>query len=268
VRNALDHGIEAPDARRAAGKPETGSITIAASQAGDRIVIEIADDGRGIDPSAVRRKAEERGLMPRETLLALPDEQVLALIFAAGISTAAEITDISGRGVGMDVVRLTVEQIGGKVSLASRPGAGTSVRLDLPVSIATARIMVVEAAGQRFGISMDSVTETVRLKADRIRPIKGNEGFVLRDRVVPICSLAALMGLAGETKSGADARLLIIVEAGAKIAAVEVDSIRDRMQAVLKPMQGLLSATRGYAGTTILGDGSVLLVLDVKEILP
>jgi two-component system chemotaxis sensor kinase CheA len=267
VRNALDHGIEAPDARRAAGKPETGSITIAASQAGDRIVIEIADDGRGIDPSAVRRKAEERGLMPRETLLALPDEQVLGLIFTAGISTAAQITEISGRGVGMDVVRQTVEQIGGKVSLASRPGAGTSVRLDLPVSIATARIMVVETAGQRFGISMDSVTETVRVKPDRIRPIKNNEGFVLRDRLVPICSLAALMGL-GETRSSGDARLLIIVEAGAKIAAVEVDSIRDRMQAVLKPMQGLLSATRGYAGTTILGDGSVLLVLDVKEILP
>ena len=268
VRNALDHGIETPDARRAAGKPETGSITIAASQAGDRIVIEITDDGRGIDPSAVRRKAEERGLMPGEALLALSDEQVLGLIFAAGVSTAAEITDISGRGVGMDVVRQTVEQIGGKVSLASRPGAGTSVRLDLPVSIATARIMVVEAAGQRFGISMDAVTETVRLKPDRIRPIKNNEGFVLRDRVVPICSLAALMGLAAEAKSGADARLLIIVEAGAKIAAVEVDSIRERMQAVLKPMQGLLSATRGYAGTTILGDGSVLLVLDVKEILP
>jgi two-component system chemotaxis sensor kinase CheA len=268
VRNALDHGIEAPDARRAAGKPETGSITIAASQAGDRVVIEIADDGRGIDPSAVRRNAEERGLMPRETLLALSDEQVLGLIFASGVSTAGAITVISGRGVGMDVVRQTVEQIGGKVTLTSSRGTGTSVRLDLPVSIATARIMVVEAAGQRFGISMDAVTETVRLKPDRIRPIKNNEGFVLRDRVVPICSLAALMGLAGETKSNADARLLIIVEAGAKIAAVEVDSIRDRMQAVLKPMQGLLSATRGYAGTTILGDGSVLLVLDVKEILP
>ena len=268
VRNALDHGIEAPHDRGAAGKPETGSVTIAASQAGDRVVIEITDDGRGIDPSAVRRKAEERGLMPRETLLALPDEQALGLIFAAGISTAAQITDISGRGVGMDVVRETVEQIGGKVSLTSSRGAGTTVRLDLPVSIATARIMVVEAAGQRFGIAMDAVTETLRLKPDRIRPIKSNEGFVLRDRVVPICSLAALIGLADATKSSGEARLLIIVEAGAKIAAVEVDAIRDRMQAVLKPMQGLLSASRGYAGTTILGDGSVLLVLDLKELLP
>jgi two-component system chemotaxis sensor kinase CheA len=268
VRNALDHGIETPQVRTAAGKAETGSITIAASQGGDRIVIEITDDGGGIDRSAILRKAAERALMPRETLGALSDEQVLDLIFASGMSTAAAVTDISGRGVGMDVVRQTVEQIGGKVSLTSRPGAGTTVRLDLPVSIATARIMVVEAAGQRFGIAMDSIAETVRVKPDRIRAIKNNEGFVLRDRVVPICSLAALMGLAAEKKANADTRLLIIVEAGAKIAAIEVDAIQDRMQAVLKPMQGLLAATRGYAGTTIQGDGSVLLVLDVREILP
>ena len=128
--------------------------------------------------------------------------------------------------------------------------------------------MVVEAAGQRFGIAMDAVTETVRLGPDRIRAVKNNEGFVLRDRVVPICSLAELMGLPGEKPADADARLLIVVEAGAKIAAVEVDAIRDRLDAVLKPMQGLLSTARGYAGTTMLGDGSVLLVLDVKEILP
>jgi two-component system, chemotaxis family, sensor kinase CheA len=268
VRNALDHGVETPEARAAAGKPETGTITIAASQGGDRIVIEISDDGRGIDRSAVLRKAEERTLMPREALLALSDEQVLDLIFASGMSTAAAITDISGRGVGMDVVRQTVEQVGGNVSLSSSPGTGTTVRLDLPVSIATAQIMVVEAAGQRFGIAMGSIAETVRVKSDRIRTIKSNEGFVLRDRVVPICSLASLMGLAAKGSSDGDARLLIIVEAGAKIAAVEVDAIQDRMQAVLKPMQGLLAATRGYAGTTIQADGSVLLVLDVRDILP
>jgi two-component system chemotaxis sensor kinase CheA len=138
----------------------------------------------------------------------------------------------------------------------------------MPVSIATARIMVVEAGGQRFGISMDSVSETVRLTPDRISQVKQNEGFVLRDRVVPICSLAELMGLAGETRPEANTRLLIVIEAGAKIAAVEVDAIRARMEAILKPMQGLLVGARGYAGTTILGDGTVLLVLDLKEVLP
>ena len=142
------------------------------------------------------------------------------------------------------------------------------MRLDVPISIATARIMVVEAAGQRFGIAMDAVTETVRLGPDRIRTVKDNEGFVLRDRIVPICSLAELMELPGGSRRDVEARLLVVVEVGAKIAAVEVDAIRDRLDAVLKPMQGLLSTARGYAGTTMLGDGSVLLVLDVKEILP
>jgi two-component system chemotaxis sensor kinase CheA len=136
------------------------------------------------------------------------------------------------------------------------------------VSIATARIMVVECAGQRFGIAMDAVSQTVRLTPDRISRIKNNEGFVLRDRVIPICSLAEIMDLPRAARADAEARLLIIVEAGAKVAAVEIDAIGDRLDAVLKPMQGLLASARGYAGTTILGDGAVLLVLDLKEILP
>ena len=268
VRNALDHGIEMPDVRASAGKPETGLITIAVSRVGDRVAIEIADDGRGIDPTAIKRKAKELGLITEDALAAMPDEQALELIFSAGFSTATEISDISGRGVGMDVVRQAVDQLGGRVSVTSRIGAGATVRIDVPVSIATAQIMVVECAGQRFGISMDSVTETVRLSSDRVRQVKSNEGFVLRDRVVPICSLAELIGLPGERRADGDARLLIVVEAGAKIAAVEIDAIRDRLDAVLKPMQGLLATARGYSGTTILGDGTVLLVLDLKDILP
>jgi two-component system chemotaxis sensor kinase CheA len=268
VRNALDHGIEMPDVRAAAGKPETGSITIAVSRVGDRVAIEITDDGRGIDPAAIKRRARDFGLITEEALAAMSDEQALELIFSSGFSTATEISDISGRGVGMDVVRQAVDQLGGRVSVTSRIGVGATVRIDVPVSIATARIMVVECAGQRFGISMDSVTETVRLSSDRVRQVKSNEGFVLRDRVVPICSLAELIGLPGERRADGDARLLIVVEAGAKIAAVEIDAIRDRLDAVLKPMQGLLATARGYSGTTILGDGTVLLVLDLKDILP
>ena len=144
-------------------------MTIEASRLGDRIVLEISDDGRGIDPAIIRRKAGERGLLAGDALAGLSDEQVLELIFSSGLSTAGEISDISGRGVGMDVVRTTIDQIGGRVSLTSRVGAGTTVRLDVPVNIATSRIMVVECAGQSFGIPMDAVTETVRLTADRIR---------------------------------------------------------------------------------------------------
>jgi two-component system chemotaxis sensor kinase CheA len=268
VRNALDHGIEGSEQRRSAGKPEMATITMQASRVGDRFMVEVIDDGRGIDPDIVRGKARERGLLGDQELAALSDEQAVELVFAAGFSTAAEVSDISGRGVGMDVVRATVERIGGRVSLASRVGTGTTVRLDLPTNIAMSRILVVEAGGQVFGIPMDTVTETVRLTPDRISRIKTNEGFVLHDRVVPICSLADLMKLPKKPPSDLAARLLVVAEVGGKLAAIEVDAIRDRLEVVLKPMQGLLSNARGYAGTTLLGDGGVLLVLDLKEVLP
>jgi two-component system, chemotaxis family, sensor kinase CheA len=268
VRNALDHGIETPDLRRSAGKSEVANITMQASRIGDRLVVEVVDDGRGIDPTIVKRKARERGLLTIDELAALSDQQAIDLIFSAGFSTAAKISDISGRGVGMDVVRTTVERVGGRVSITSHLGTGTTARLELPLNIAISRIMVAEAGGQVFGIPLDAVTETIRLTPDRISQIKTNEGFVLRNRVIPICPLIELMNLPKKPGAEPNARTLLITEVAGKIAALEVDAIGDRLKAVLKPMQGLLSNARGYAGTTLLGDGRVLLVLDLKEILP
>jgi two-component system, chemotaxis family, sensor kinase CheA len=268
VRNALDHGIEGPDERRAAGKPELSTITMQASRVGDRLVVEVIDDGRGINPDIIRRRARERGLLTPEELAERSDEQIIDLVFSAGFSTAAEVSDVSGRGVGMDVVRTMAEQIGGWASLASRVGAGTTVRLDLPISIAISRIMVAEAAGQVFGIPMEAVTETLHLSPDRIAQIKSNDAFVLRDRILPICSLAELMNLPEKPGHKSDVRLVIITETSGRMVALEVDAIRDRLEVVLKPMQGLLANARGYLGTTLLGDGRVLLVLDLKELLP
>jgi two-component system chemotaxis sensor kinase CheA len=268
VRNALDHGVETPEQRRSAGKPETATVIMQAARVGDRFVVEVIDDGRGIDSEIVRREARARGVLAADELAALSNDQVLDLVFSAGFSTAAQVSDVSGRGFGMDVVRTTIEQIGGKVSLTSGVGAGTTVRLDLPMNIAMTRIMVVEAGGQLFGIPMDAVTETVRLTQDRISRIKGNDGFVLRDRIVPICALTELMSLSNRPTREAALRLVVVVEVNGKIVAIEVDGIRDRLEVVLKPMQGLLSNARGYAGTTLLADGKVLLVLDIKEILP
>lgn len=270
VRNALDHGVESPEARRAAGKPEIATVTLAATRSGDRLVIEITDDGRGIDPEAMRRKAREGGASAADEIDQLSDEEAIHLIFRPGFSTASKVSDISGRGVGMDVVRNTVEQVGGRIALASRFGTGTTVRLDLPISVAMSQIMVVDAGGQSFGLPMDAVGETVRLSPDRVATIKDNKGFVLRDRIVPICSLAELMGLQlppAKSREG-QAHLLVVVEVAGRVAALEVDAIRDRLDAVLKPMQGVLSNARGYSGTTVTSDGRVLLVLDLKEILP
>jgi two-component system chemotaxis sensor kinase CheA len=268
VRNSLDHGIESSEQRRAAGKPEIATITMQATRTGDRFVLEVIDDGRGIDPAMVRRRAREGDLMARDELAALADDQVLDLIFLAGFSTAAEVSDLSGRGIGMDVVRATAAQMGGYASVSSRVGVGTTMRLDLPLNIALSRIMVVEAGHQVFGIALDAVRETVRLTPDRITQIKSNSGFVLRDRIVPICSLAEAMSLPASPTTILGNRLLIVAEVDGRIVALEVDAIRERLEVVLKPMQGLLSNARGYSGTTLLGDGEVLLVLDLREILP
>jgi two-component system chemotaxis sensor kinase CheA len=251
----LDHGIETPEQRIAAGKPETATLTIQASRTGDRFIVEVIDDGRGIDPDMVRRRAAERGLLPADQLAGLRDEQIVDLIFAAGFSTADAVSDISGRGVGMDVVRSTIERIGGRVTLVSRLGHGTTVSLDLPLNIAMLRIMVVEAGGQVFGFPMDSVTKTVQLTPDRISTIKNNDGFVLDDRIVPICSLAELMNLPRTAAPASGVRLAVVAETGGKIAALEVDAIRDRLEVVLKPLQGVLANAHGYAGTTLLGPG-------------
>jgi two-component system chemotaxis sensor kinase CheA len=267
VRNAVDHGIESPEQRRAAGKPEQAHITLEATRAGDRLAIEVRDDGRGIDPAAIRAKARERNVMAPEDIDALSDDQSIQLIFSAGLSMASAVTDISGRGVGMDVVRNTVEQLGGRTTVTSTVGAGTSVRLDLPVNVAMSQIMVVAAGGQLFGLPMDVVSETVRLTPDRVSQIKTNRGFVLRDRIVPICALAEVLSLPGRPKDAQATPLLVVVETGGKIVALEVDAINDRLDAVLKPMQGLLANARGYAGTTMTADGRVLLVLDLKELL-
>ncbi len=268
VRNAMDHGIETAEQREAAGKPASSTLGLHAARVGDRIVVEVTDDGRGIDPELIRRKATERGLMSSDQSRALSDEQVLNVIFAAGFSTAPKVSDISGRGVGMDVVRATIERIGGRVSLKSRVGIGTTVSLDLPMTIALLRIMVVEAGGQLFGLPMDAVSETVRLGPDRISRFKNNDGFVLHDRVVPICSLAELMNLPAEQARQGENRIVVVSEVGGITIGLEVDAIRDRFEVVLKPMQGLLTNARGFAGTTLLGDGTVLLVVDLKGIWP
>ncbi|MBB5046193.1 two-component system chemotaxis sensor kinase CheA [Rhodopseudomonas rhenobacensis] len=268
VRNALDHGIETPEQRVAAGKPEAAMLTLRAQRCSDRFIVEVIDDGRGIDPAMVRRRAADKALLGAAELAALSDAQVIDLVFAPGFSTTAKISDISGRGVGMDIVRATIAPIGGRVTLQSRVGGGTTVRLDLPSSIAMLRIMVVEAGSQLFGIPMDAVSRTVQLAPERISRFKANDGFVLDDRVVPICELAELMQLPAKPAAAAADRLVVVAEVGGKLAGLAVDAIRDRLEVVLKPMQGVLSTARGFAGTTLLGDGRVLLVLDLQEIVP
>jgi two-component system chemotaxis sensor kinase CheA len=268
VRNALDHGIEPPHERVAAGKPAQAQIGLSAFHQGEQVVIDVSDDGRGIDAAAVRRKAREQALISDEEMRELSDEQVIRLVFAAGLSTTAQVSQMSGRGVGLSAVRASVERFGGSASIVNRPGHGTTIRLALPLSMAFMRIMTVQAGGELFGVPIEAIAETVRLPRAHIVPVKDGEAFVLRDKVVPTCRLDRLLDLAG-TEAGDQAKdaLILVTDAGGQTAGIEIDAIGERLDVVVKPMQGLLADVSDYAGTTLLGNGRVLLVLNLGAVL-
>jgi two-component system chemotaxis sensor kinase CheA len=266
VRNSLDHGIESPEDRIAVGKPETGVIRLAALQDNDNVVIRVSDDGRGIDPDAVRCKAVEKGLLEPERAAALDDEEAAMLVFAPGFSTAAAVSDISGRGIGMDVVRSAVEKVGGRVTLSSRKGAGTTVELTLPLSMAVSRIMMVECCGRLFGVPMAVVVETVRVPRNALHRLRDREAFVLRDSVVPVVRLARLLDLPDENEPAAEEAVLVVRLNGERLGVV-IGAFREGMEVIVKPMDGILANVCGFAGTTLLGDGRVLLILDLRELV-
>ncbi len=266
VRNSLDHGIELPAERLAAGKPETAILQLLARQDGDQVVIEIIDDGRGIDPAVIKQKAYERGLIDEHRLSVMDDHDAQMLVFAAGFSTAATVSDVSGRGVGMDVVREAVEKAGGKITLASALGQGTTLRLTLPLSMAVTRVMTVVQDRWLFGIPMDIVLETVKLARSDVTRIKSAEAFLLRDRIVPLRHLATLLELPQSSAPPEEIPVLVVRAAG-KVFGLGVSAFGEVMEVILKPMDGTLSRLTGYSGTCLLGDGKVMLVLDLKALI-
>jgi two-component system chemotaxis sensor kinase CheA len=267
VRNSLDHGIETRQERIAAGKPACGTIRLAAEQANESIIVTIHDDGRGIDPRRIRLKAVERGMLDAVAAAALTDREVLRLVFAPGFSTAEAVSDLSGRGVGMDVVRSAVERVGGRVDLDSQLGEGTTVRMTLPMTMAVTRIMTIECAGHLFGIPMNALVESVRLAANAVHRIRGSEAFVLRQRVVPLLRLARLLELPVDDRGDANAEMSVLVlRAGSTTVGLVIDAFRERMEAIVRPLEGALAGLPAFVGTTLLGDGRVLMILNVAEL--
>jgi two-component system, chemotaxis family, sensor kinase CheA len=268
LRNAIDHGIESREARRASGKPPVATIQLRAARDGDRVVIEISDDGAGIDVHRVRQVAMSRGLATEEDLRSMSEAQVIDLVFAPGFSTASTITEISGRGVGMDAVRIAVERVGGRVSIHSRAGQGTTVSIALPFSVMMTQVMTVESGGQIFGIPLDAVVETVRVPREAISGVGGARVIIQRNRTFPIVDLKQVLSAGNELRPlvEGDAAVVIASVAGQWVG-ICVDQPGERMEIMLKPLDGLLSGTPGIAGTTVLGDGRVLLVLGMAEML-
>jgi two-component system, chemotaxis family, sensor kinase CheA len=264
VRNAMDHGVEPSAERTAVGKSAIATICLRARREGDHVVVEVEDDGRGVNADRIRAVAVERGLTTTDTVAAMSEDAVIDLVFMPGFSTAADITDLSGRGVGMDVVRESIERLGGRVQLDTRAGAGSIVRFVLPFSVMMTRVMTVEAGGQWFGIPLDAVIETVRVRRDEIRSVGQAHAFVLRSRTVPLIGLAATLGWA--TAGSSSDATVVVASSGGVLGGLEVDRLGARMDVMLKPAEGLLSGIPAIAGTTMLGDGQVLLLLDVKEV--
>jgi two-component system chemotaxis sensor kinase CheA len=263
IRNAVDHGIEAPAVRAARGKPATGTILLSAAQESSQIVITVVDDGGGIDAATVRRRAIERGLVREDE--PLTDREAIQLIFTEGFSTARAVTDVSGRGVGLDVVVRSMERLNGLIEAETIPGAGTKFTLQLPLTLAIIKVLMVEVGGAVYALPSGAVVESLRFPRREVVHINGRDMLRVRDRVVPLLHLSELFG-AGATSAGEEA-YAVIVGRGAKRLGLTVDRLRGQQDVVIKALDPVVSEARvGIAGATILGDGRVVLILDVASL--
>jgi two-component system chemotaxis sensor kinase CheA len=265
LRNALDHGVEFPEARQAASKSPESLVRLSARTLGEQVVIEVIDDGAGMDPDRIRDLAVARGLITQAGAEALDARAALDLIFLPGFSTAATVSDISGRGVGMDAVRSAITRLGGRVEIVSAKGYGSTVRFMLPISMVLTKVMVVACGDERYGLSLDGVVETARVTPDRITAVRAGEAFILRDQVVPLVRLGDLVGAPKVKESGA--LRVIVARVGEGLVGFAIDAIVDRLDAAVRPMAGLLAGARGVVGSTLLADGAVLMVLDLQELI-
>ena len=264
VRNSVDHGVEMPDKRVAAGKPAEGCILLRAYHEGGKVTIQIRDDGAGIDPARIRAKAVEKGVLTPEQAAKLPEREVLNLIFAAGFSTAEQVTNISGRGVGMDVVRTNIERIGGTVDLSSEVGKGTVITIKIPLTLAIIPALVVTSGGERFAIPQVNLLELVRIEkakaATAIEDVYGAPVYRLRGQLLPLVYLSKELGLPASDTASIN---IVVLQADVTQFGVVVDSVLDTGEIVVKPLDKQLKNLSVFAGATIMGDGNVALILDV-----
>ena len=264
LRNAVDHGLEDPAARLRAGKPEAGRIEIEARRERDMILIAVRDDGAGIDLDAVRRRAVEAGLLPHDVAVDLPPEQLAGLIFHAGLSTAASVSEVSGRGVGMDAVRVTTESLGGTVEVRTTRGSGTTLTLSLPITAAVQRVLLIGMAGETVALPIARVERIVECPIEAIER-SGREAFVLiDDEPLPVLGLAARIAL--PTCARASTAILVLTDVRGSRVALEVEGIVGQQEIFVKPVPELLTGVRALAGLTILGDGRPVFVLDPNQL--
>jgi len=261
VRNAVDHGIELPEERIAAGKPAKAEVHLTAEQVGDHILIEIQDDGKGMNADALRRKAIDKGLIDAETANALDEKQCLQLIFLPGFSTKDQISSVSGRGVGMDVVRTNIQKLNGRIDITSVQGEGTRISISLPLTLAILPVLVVRACNQAFAVPLAMVREIIPIDPNVIQEVSNKPTIVVRDEILPLKSLSHLLGWAPTDKPAFG----VLMQSAAHSFILAIDSFVGRDDVVIKPLQNI--RPKGVAGATLSGDGSVVLVLDMEDLM-
>jgi len=266
LRNSLDHGIEAPAERRAHGKPETGTLRLQATRERSRIIIRVEDDGRGVQRQRVLQKAVQNGLITRDEAAGMPDEEVYRLLTRPGFSTAETVTDVSGRGVGLDVVATRVRALGGMLEIMSEPGRGTEMTLQLPQTLAIVRALLVRQSGETYALPLTHVGETVHLLPEEIGSVKGRTVAFLRDEVIPLLGLRQILRTNG-TRPDALKRHAVVLEVGEQRIGLEVDALLGQQEIVVKQFDATADTLRLFSGATILSDGRPALILDAGSVL-
>ncbi|ACX72125.1 CheA signal transduction histidine kinase [Methanocaldococcus vulcanius M7] len=264
IRNALDHGIEPPEEREKVGKPRKGTLKLIAQRERDHVNIIVEDDGRGIDPEVIRRKAIERGLITEEEAKKLSDHEIINLIFMPGFSTADKVSDVSGRGVGMDVVKTKIESLGGTVVVYSEKGKGTRVVLKLPLTMAIITALLMKLDEQIYAIPITSVLDVTMINRSDIKNIEGTNAIIYRDEIIPVIWLKDFLGMPYLGEEEDELTIVVIERSGGKLGVV-VDEVIGREDIVVKSLTGILKNIPGLAGATILGDGRVALILDLSS---
>lgn len=267
LRNSLDHGIESPGERRAAGKPETGTLRLLAARERSQVLIRVEDDGRGIDREKVLARAVSAGLVDPAGASALPDDEVYRLLVRPGFSTAEKVTDVSGRGVGLDVVATRVRALGGTLEIESEPGRGTIFTLRLPQTLAIVRALLVKLGAETYALPVTHVSETVEIPEADVRSVNGRTVAVLRDEVFPLLSLRGLLQRDAAPEGGGGHRMAVVLESAEHRVGVEVDGLAGQQEIVVKSFDATAGTLRCFSGATILSDGCPALILDVGSIL-
>lgn len=267
LRNALDHGIEAPEERRRAGKPETSTLLLTAAQEESHVVILLRDDGRGMDPEKIKAAAVRKGLLTPERARELTEHEVIDLVFTPGFSTAERVTDLSGRGVGLDVVRKNIERVGGRIEVESRPGTGTAFRLILPLTLATTQALLVQCGGGTFALPLSAIVETLLVAPEQIDSIKGHWVTRVRGNVAPLLWVEQWMSPSFRPGRPARPLLVVLVSHKGERVGLVVDRLVGQQEVVVKGLGEFFGQVRGVSGVTILGDGSLALILDAGGLI-